>query len=183
MVFLIALVVGVLAGYARGGRVSRIVSLPLRALWLIPVALLIQLLIFPLFGERPLVEFGTATLHLLSYALLILWLVLNLRVRPVWAIGGGAFLNGLVVLANAGYMPASAPALRHAGLGTAAEVLLSNGTWGNVVLMGDLTHLNFLGDWLFLPAWIPGAAAFSIGDLLIMAGLSWLVVKGMRGSA
>jgi hypothetical protein len=182
MIFLYALGAGILLGYLSRGRLRGLPSLPFRALWLIPLALLIQLLIFPLFSERALVTFGTPVLHVLSYAILFLWLLLNLSVRPVWAIGVGALQNAVAVLANAGYMPSSTTALERAGLGSVAAALLAEGTYGNVVLMGGGSRLNVLGDWLFLPSWIPGATAFSIGDLLIMVGLVWLVVKGMRGN-
>ncbi|MEN6369164.1 MAG: DUF5317 domain-containing protein [Thermotogota bacterium] len=182
MIFLYALGVGILLGYVLRGRLRNLPSLPFRALWLIPLALLIQILIFPLFSERPLVTFATPELHVLSYAILFLWLLLNLSVRPVWAIGAGALLNVVVVLANGGYMPSSVAALERAGLGSVAAALLTDGTYGNVVLMGEGSHLNVLGDWLFLPSWIPGATAFSMGDLLIMVGLVWLMVKGMRGN-
>jgi len=182
MIFLYALGVGILAGYVLHGQLRRLPSLPFRALWLIPLALLIQLLIFPLFSGRPLISAATPTLHLLSYAILFLWLLLNLSVRPVWAIGLGALLNAVVVLANAGYMPSSATALERAGLGSVAAALLVERTYGNVVLMGADSRLDVLGDWFFVPSWIPGATAFSIGDVLILAGLVWLVVRGMRGN-
>ncbi len=182
MIFLYALGVGILLGYALRGQLRRLPSLPFRALWLIPLALLIQILIFPLFSERPLITFATPELHVLSYAILFLWLLLNLSVRPVWAIGAGALFNVVVVLANGGYMPSSVTALERADLGSVAAALLTDGTYGNVALMGEGSRLDVLGDWLFLPSWIPGATAFSIGDLLIMVGLVWLVVKGMRGN-
>src|SRR4030042_691102 len=119
MIFLYALGVGILAGYVLHGRLRRLPSLPFRVLWLIPLlALLIQLLIFPLFSGRGLISVATPALHLLSYAILFLWLLLNLAVRPVWAIGLGALLNAVGVLANAGYMPSSATALERAGLGS-----------------------------------------------------------------
>ncbi|MDD4903613.1 MAG: DUF5317 domain-containing protein [Candidatus Bipolaricaulis sp.] len=182
MIFLYALGVGILLGYVAHGRLRQLTSLSFRVLWLIPLALVIQLLIFPLFSERPLIAFATPVLHVVSYAILFLWLLLNRSIRPVWMIGIGALLNAGVVLANGGYMPSSATALGQAGLGSTAATLLVDGTYGNVVLMGTDSRLNALGDWLFLPSWIPGATAFSIGDLLIMVGLAWLVVKGMRGN-
>ncbi|MGD9676188.1 MAG: DUF5317 domain-containing protein [Candidatus Bipolaricaulia bacterium] len=182
MIFLYALGVGILLGYAARGRLRQLTSLSFRALWLIPLALAIQLLIFPLFSDRPIIAFATPVLHVASYAILFLWLLLNRGIRPVWAIGIGALLNGGVVLANGGYMPSSLTALGHAGLRSTAAALLAHGTYGNVVRMGTDSHWNALGDWLYFPAWIPGATAFSIGDLLIMVGLAWLVVKGMRGN-
>ena len=86
----------------------------------------------------------------------------------------------MVIAANGGYMPASAQALRQAGMEEVAQTLLSQGRLGNVVLMGEATKLNFLGDWLWLPGWVPLSAAFSLGDLLIGLGLTLFFPYGMR---
>ena len=175
-----AVLLGVLIGYLLGGRISRLSSLRFRALYLVPIALLIQLLIFPLFTSEPLLPVGTVPLHILSYALVFLFLALNLRVRPLAVLGAGAVANLAAILANGGRMPASATALERAGLIQTAERLTTSGEHGNVLLMSESTTLNVLGDWLYLPSWFPGATAFSLGDLLIMIGLAYLIVKGMR---
>jgi hypothetical protein len=38
-------------------------------------------------------------------------------------------------------------------------------------------HFGFLGDRFLLPAWSPYQAAFSAGDILIGAGVFWLLAK------
>jgi len=180
MIFLLSAILGVGSGYALGGRIGRLASLPFRGLFLLPVALLIQLLIFPLFTSEPIIPFATEALHILSYVLVFLFLALNLRIRPLILIGAGAAGNLAAILANGGRMPASATALERAGWIETAERLSSTGDHGNVLLMSDSTHLNVLGDWLYLPSWFPGATALSIGDVLIMVGIAWLIVRGMR---
>jgi hypothetical protein len=179
MLFLVAILIGVVAGLLRGGRLSHLARLRLRWLWLVPLSLVIQLLIFPLFSEVPFLPYATAPLHVLSYALAGLWLIVNLRVIPLAVVGIGALANLLVVAANGGRMPASTAALRAAGWATTADHLVSQGRYGNVVLMGETTRLNWLGDYLYLPSWIPFSTAFSIGDVLIMVGLVWLIARGM----
>ena len=181
MIFLYALLIGLVIGILRGGRISRLPSLNLRALWLIPTALVIQLLIFPLFTREPIFPYATTPLHIVSYVLVFIWLVSNLRVVPLIPIGSGAIANFLVIAVNGGYMPSSITALRRAGLNVTAEHLLQASTYGNVIRMGTETRLNVLGDWLYLPHWIPSATAFSIGDLLIIIGIVWLVARGMKG--
>jgi hypothetical protein len=183
VVFLYGVVIGVLIGYLLGGRIARLVTVPLKNPWILFLALLIQFLIFPLFTERPLIPYGTAYLHGLSYFLVLVWLLRNLRIRPLWVLVGGALLNAAAILSNGGYMPASADALSRAGLVTTAERLLAEGTYGNVIRMGAGTHLNALGDRIALPDWIPFATALSIGDLMIMIGLAWLIARGMKGYA
>lgn len=183
MLFVCAAILGVLLGYLVGGRIANLDSLKLKRIWLVILALVIQLLIFPLFSDRPLLPYGTAALHILSYLFLFVFLAVNLRVRPLLLVGGGAVLNLLVIGVNGGRMPASVTALERAGVSVVAEHLRNQEVFGNVVRMGDTTRLNFLGDLLYLPHWIPFSTAFSIGDLLVVIGLAWLIAKGMKGNA
>lgn len=178
-----AVVLGVVIGYMRGGRIAHLASLRLRFLWAVPVALLIQLLIFPLFTARALFPYATTPLHFLSYALVFFFLVANARVFPLLAVGIGASLNLLVISLNGGYMPSSATALSRAGALGTASVLQARGIYGNVKLMGPGTRLNALGDFLYLPRWVPLATAFSVGDLVMALGLAWLVFWGMKPRA
>jgi len=179
MLYLIAIAIGLAIGFARGGRLPHLVRLRLRWLWLVPVALLIQLLIFPLVSGAPLLPYAKAPLHILSYAILVFWLVMNVRGLPIGALLAGAACNLVTIASNGGYMPASTTALQRAGLGYTADRLQEGEILANVIRMSPSTRLNVLGDWLYLPSWIPFATAFSIGDVLIMVGLAWLIARGM----
>ena len=180
MFFIGAVLIGVFLGFLRGGRVRNLSSLNLRYLWLVGVALCLQLAIFPLFSERPILPYATTALHFLSYGLILLFLFLNHHVLPLIIIGTGSFLNLLVIIANGGYMASSHIALERAGAQGLADRLSIDGVYGNVVLMSEATRLNALGDVLYLPGTHPFAAAFSLGDLLLAVGLIWLIARGMR---
>ncbi|MCX6095177.1 MAG: DUF5317 domain-containing protein [Candidatus Bipolaricaulota bacterium] len=183
MFLIVAVILGVIIGYLSGGRLSRLALLKLKFLWLVLVALLIQFLIFPLFTDRPILPYGTAPLHLLSYALVFLFLAMNFRILPLLAVGIGALLNLLVICVNGGYMPSSATALSRSGAADVARLLIEKGTYGNVKLMGKGTTLDALGDLLYLPKGLPLATVFSVGDLVMAFGLAWLVFWGMRRRA
>lgn len=178
-----AVLIGVVFGYLRGGRIAHLASLRLRFLGLVVIALLIQLVIFPLFSDRPLLPYATTSLHLLSYAFVLVFLALNYRTFPLLFIGLGSFLNLLVIAVNAGYMPSSTTALARAGNHGVVAHLLQEGVYGNVTLMGEETRLNFLGDFLYLPEGVPFATAFSLGDLVVALGLIWLIAWGMGSHA
>ena len=180
MFFLYIIPIGLVIGFVAGGRLSNLGKLPLRWMGLLLPALLIQLLIFPSFTAKALIPFATAPLHILSYVLLALWIVGNSRLLPILVLGLGAICNFTVLLANGGFMPASVSALQKAGLSILAELLTNEGAYSNLILMSADTRLNFLGDFLYVPKWIPFSSAFSIGDLLIAMALTWLIVKGMR---
>ena len=178
-----AVIIGIALGYTLKGRINNLSELPLRSLWLVGLAILIQLAIFPLFSSRALFPYATTQLHLVSYALLFLFFAVNYRVWSLLVIAGGAAANLLVISVNGGRMPSSVHALTSAGQPEVARRLVTDSAWGNVALMGEKTKLNFLGDWLYLPRGFPLATAFSIGDLTIAIGLIILIVWGMHSHA
>jgi len=180
MILVWGAVLGVLVGWLLGGRLRHLEQLNLRGGWLVVLALVIQLLIFPLGSGKPLISWGTAPLHFLSYACLAGFLILNLRHWPLALLAAGLIANLLVISLNSGYMPANADALRRAGKPRIATQLQQEKRVGNVVLMGEDTHLNWLGDWLYLPGWVPLATAFSPGDVAIALGLATFFPYAMR---
>lgn len=180
MLFFLVIPVGLLIGFLFGGRLSNLERLPLRWLPLVFISLLIQVLIFPLFTNAAILPFAEVPLHVLSYILLVIWIVANIRIVPIVLLGLGAACNFLVLIANGGLMPASTNAVLKSGLPFLAERLTQDGAYANLILMSESSKLNFLGDILYQPQWIPFSAAFSIGDLLITLALIWLIVKGMR---
>ena len=183
MFFICAVIIGVILGYLRRGRIRHLASLQLRSWGLVVIALLIQLAIFPLFSEQPLFPYATAFLHFLSYGLIFLFLFHNHHVRSFCLVGLGSFLNLLVISLNGGYMPSSLTALERSGAKEVAAHLLEKGVHGNVILMSGETSLNFFGDFLYLPWRQPFVSAFSIGDLLLALGLIGLIAQGMKHPA
>lgn len=166
-------------GLLRGGNIANLEEMGVSHLWLVVLALIIQLLIFPLFSEEPLVSFGTELFHLGSYFILFVFVILNWRVWQIPSIGLGMSLNLLVIGVNDGFMPASVKSLERAGESDIANSLLENETYGNVIEMSDSTVLDFLGDLLYLPKWFPFSTAFSLGDTIIAIGLIFFFGLGM----
>ncbi|MFN3346864.1 MAG: DUF5317 domain-containing protein [Candidatus Bipolaricaulaceae bacterium] len=174
-----AVVLGLLAGYIRGGRIGRLGNLGLRGLWLLLPPVVLQLLIFPLGSRDPVIPWGTPYWHIVSYLFLMGFVAWNRRYPELLVMGVGLFLNFLAIVANAGYMPASGEALRRAGQEALAQALEAGVRTGNTVLMGANTRLNFLGDWLYLPAWVPLSSAFSVGDVILGLGAAAFLSRRM----
>ncbi|MGY4707941.1 diguanylate cyclase [Candidatus Bipolaricaulota sp. J31] len=174
---------GLVIGLLRGGRISRLAELRLRGTWLVFLALVIQVLIFPWGDRDALIEVGVQYLHVISYLPLLGFVYLNRRYWEILLMGLGMALNLVVIVANGGYMPVSPFALEQAGESQLARYLQEHRVSGNVVVMGPDTRLNFLGDVLFLPPTIPFAAAFSIGDLLLGLGIASFLATRMLPSA
>lgn len=148
-------------------------EVPIRALWLAPIALALQVPLWRAWGGAA----WRGGLFLLSYGLLLLFCVLN---RHLWAmrlLGIGFLLNFLVVAANGGFMPISPETLARIHPGTTPADwptgLLRAGS-KDMVLPADQTRLRFLSDTLVLPPPFPLPTAFSVGDLFIYAGFTLL---------
>ncbi len=180
MIPFFGIALGLATGFIRRGSLRGLAELRFNAIWLLFITLLIQILIFPWVLGTVIIEQATAYLHIASYGLAAVFLILNFRI--FWPVLPGLILNLLVIAVNGGFMPADPEALRRAGESATAEALLasSDGTLANIRLMTDGTLLNILGDWLFVPDWVPFATAFSIGDLLIALGIAWIVQAGMN---
>ncbi|MCI2426120.1 DUF5317 domain-containing protein [Candidatus Acetothermia bacterium] len=174
--------IGLIIGFLRGGRIAQLGALPLKVTWLIPISLVIQLLIFPLIAPQPIIAWGTEYFHIGSYVLLVVFVVINRRLVPLVSAGLGMITNFIVIVINGGYMPVSITALSRTGAEGIIPRLQQYGYFGNVMLMSEQTALNFLGDILYLPRFIPFSVPFSIGDVIISIGIGWLVVRGMGRS-
>jgi hypothetical protein len=163
-VFLVAVIVlSALAVPLAGGRLGALADLRLRRPWAIWVALGLAVLGVGLPGLPD----GLRSLLLVAaYPVGAVFLVANRRVPGLPLIALGAALNLLVIAANGGVMPASPEALAAAGLPVAQP------GFENSTALAD-PRLAFLGDVFAIPAAWPLSNVFSVGDLLIGAGLAW----------
>jgi hypothetical protein len=163
-VFLLpSLVLGLLVALLAGGKPSRLVGVRFRAPLLVPLALGIQAVLFSRLSER-LDADAAAGVHLASYALLIAFGALNVRVRGLALLLLGLLLNAVAIALNGGTMPVSPSAARALGLDPGANVSVRESV------------LTLIGDTFALPSAIPLANVFSIGDVLIGLGAAAFVV-------
>jgi hypothetical protein len=85
-------------------------------------------------------------------------------------------MNLLAIALNGGYMPASRHALEVAGeqfAGAAAN---------NSTVIHEGTRLWFLGDVFAIPDGTILSNVFSVGDVLIIAGVAILIATAMRSA-
>ena len=155
-----------------GGRLSALADLQPRAGGLLIGALALQILVIEVVPDAP--EPLPAVGHVGSYGLVALAVWFNRHLPYLWLIALGGALNGLAIVANGGVMPARAAALQTAGLTPDPEAFANSAAVAH-------PNLGFLGDVFAVPASWPAANVFSIGDILIVAGLAaGLHVVGRR---
>ena len=166
MFLLPSLIVGIVVAILLGGRPTRLREVEFRHGWTVFAALALQVVLFTRVGD-PIPADIAATVHLASYALLFAFAAANLKNAALIPILLGMAANAAAIVANGGRMPVSEDAWR------AAEQRAADGS--NVVVGGD--RLAFLGDVFALPAGIPLANVFSVGDLLIAVGTVMFIVN------
>jgi hypothetical protein len=171
--FAALLIVILLAGIVRGWRrLQALADVPVRYLWLAPVALALQypLLRAPAAAAAPDL-LGPRLAFVASYLLLgwVLWV--NRRLPGIPWLAAGVMLNGLVILANGGWMPIAPQTVAILGDG-AWPVGTHHGTSKDVVWPISETRLWFLSDIFVIPRPFPWPTAFSIGDVLIVLGVA-----------
>lgn len=186
MILTLAVVLGLGLCLVRHGPgvLSRITGLPLRAAWLAPVALALQI---PLL-RAPFCPVAEVTLpqvlFLLSHLLLLAFVCRNRRITGVRLVGVGVLCNLLVILANGGFMPITPETLVRINPGASLEQCTIGYHYGfskDVILVQENTRLWFLSDALVLPAPFPWPTAFSLGDLILGAGIVWLLQGSRAG--
>lgn len=110
-------------------------------------------------------------LFLLSYIILLGFVVLNLRRIGIAIIGVGLLLNFLAIAANGGLMPITPETVARGDFPEDVQV----GEWvphsKDILLEEEDTRLWALGDRFVLDDLLGGTLAYSIGDIFIAVGL------------
>lgn len=184
MILVIAVAISLVIAIARGGRLGRLADLGIERAWLVLAAVALQypLVYIHVGGERVLGLPVAGVLMAASWVVLAVALWVNRRLPGMALIGAGMVLNLLVMSANGGWMPIAPEAVSR--LNATGKVVMIGATarmWGakNIVLPRADTRLWWLSDVFVLPPPFPMRVAFSPGDVLIAAGLFWLLQRGM----
>ena len=173
MFILYALVVGFVLGLLLGGRPAGLANLQFRWSWLIIGGLLVQVVLFTDQVASMAGDLGPP-IYVGSTALVFLGVLRNIDITGMKIVALGAASNMAAIVANGGYMPAGRGALE--ALGKTDATIYSN----SAVI--EHPALEPLTDIFALPAGLPFANIFSVGDVLIAVGVTVIIVAAMRHS-
>jgi Family of unknown function (DUF5317) len=148
------------------GRLSRLADLPLKRSELAVAAIVIQVVVISLLPGG--VHWVHTSLHVASYLLLGAFAWVNRRLAGVPIVALGGLLNFTAIVANGGVMPADRDAIASLAHKTA------QGDFANSQVLAH-PKLQFLGDVFATPASWPLHNVFSVGDMILVAGVAVLV--------
>lgn len=165
------LLIGLLVGFATGGRFSQLAMLQIRWWWVGLAAIVFQVLLF----STPVGSaIGPAApiAYILSTAAVLAAVLANLSTFGFRLLAAGAVANLAAIIVNGGYMPTTEAAMRLTGRG-------AEGGYSNSAVLSH-PNLSVFTDIFAIPAGMPLSNVFSIGDVLIAAGLAVVVISTMR---
>jgi hypothetical protein len=171
MFILYALVIGLAVGFLVGGRPAGLSLLQFRWPWVMLGGLFVQVLLFSDLVSSRIGDAGPP-IYAVSTAAVVLAVVANRRITGMPVVALGAASNFAAIMANGGYMPAALDALQ-------AHSRVTSTVYSNSVVVQN-PALAPLTDIFALPAWLPFANVFSIGDVLIGIGVAIVIVAAMR---
>ena len=169
MFMLYALVVGLVAGLALGGRPDSLARIQFRWAWIVIAGLIVQLILFSEPVTAVVGDLGPP-LYVGSTVVVLGVVLANSRRTPgLVLVVTGAASNLAAIVANGGDMPATPEVL----VGRAATVGYSN----SIELAQPA--LAPLVDRFVMPSGLPFANIFSVGDVLIGIGIVLVIVVAM----
>lgn len=174
MFILYAIPIGIIVGYLIGGRLERLATIQFRWAWLAVAGLLVQLVLFSGSLDDLLGPDAGAVIYVASTAAVLVAVLRNIRLPGVPLVAIGAIANLVAIVANGGIMPTTREALAAAGLSPQDGL-------SNSAVVAD-PALAVLTDIFAVPAWLPMANVFSIGDVLIGLGVIVVIALGMRAT-
>jgi hypothetical protein len=170
MFMLWAIPLGFVAGLAIGGRPANLAAFRFQWGWLAVAGLLVQLVLFTPSGDA-LTGSAGPVIYIGSTLAVFVAVLRNIRIPGMAVAALGALSNLAAIAANGGAMPADPAALATAGLPIDDHL--------NSVVLAD-PALRPLTDIFAIPAWLPMANVFSVGDVLLAVGIIWTIAATMR---
>lgn len=171
MIILIAIPIGILVGLVARGTLGNLAGFRFRWAWVAVAGLLIQVVLFTPTGDRIAGSAGPA-IYVGSTLAVFLAVLRNIRLPGVPVVALGSLSNLAAIVANGGFMPADAGALAIAGFTDA-------GSYTNSVVL-ERPALQPLTDIFAVPAGIPLANVYSVGDVLIALGIVIMIATLMH---
>ncbi|MEA1940466.1 MAG: DUF5317 domain-containing protein [Candidatus Caldatribacteriota bacterium] len=179
MLYVYIVIISIIIGLLRNGKLSSLSQISLKRIELIVLACLIQAgLIF--LGSRKvqfILDYSSFAM-IFSYILLLIAIWYNKNLEGMKFIALGIIFNFLIILANGGHMPVLLSSLYKAGLNDFALVL-KEGTYVTHTLITGKTLFSFLGDVIPLPPPFPDPSVVSVGDFLMFYGVFNLIQNAM----
>jgi len=181
MLYVYIIIISIIIGLLRNGKLSSLSQISLKRIELIVLACLIQAgLIFLGSREIKFVLDYSSSMIIFSYIVLLLAVWHNKELKGMNFIALGIIFNFVVIIANGGHMPVLLNSLYKVGLDIDSFALvLKEGTYVTHTLITEKTLFRFLADVIPLSPPFPDPSVISAGDFLMFYGVFSLIQNAM----
>ncbi|KAA0548515.1 hypothetical protein FZW96_08055 [Bacillus sp. BGMRC 2118] len=171
------ILIAIVIALFRGGSFTNLADMKLKAKWIFPVLLLVQIIIFITQGKFEFIGSFSNYIFILIYVVGLVFLWTNRHQHGFILIFFGVLLNFIVMAVNGGRMPVSEEAAII--LDPSFVEALKSGLYGKHALITESTRLALLGDIIPLSAPYPKEQVISIGDVIMNVGVFIFIQKIM----
>ena len=179
MLYLYIIIISIIIGLLRNGKLSSLSHISLKKIELIVLACLIQAgLIFLGPKKIKFILDYSSYMIIFSYIVLLLAVWNNKKLKGMKIIFLGIVFNFIAITANDGHMPVLLSSLYKAGLNDFVLVL-KEGIYVTHTLITEKTLFRFLADVIPLSSPFPDPSVVSAGDFLMFSGVFSLIQNAM----
>lgn len=179
--FVEALLLGILIGIIKKGRLSNLSELQIRGWVLVVLGAFIQFVPIVL-NKFELIPSYHVFFPFAALIVMIGVMMINLDKHGIWLIMIGGILNTIAIGMNNFKMPIDLNGLKYAGLDAVAETIV-DGSVINYIDVATVTNFSkYLGKIIAVPSIYPFAKVLSAGDMIMMVGLVLLIAGQMTNS-
>lgn len=181
--FIEPVILSLIVGKIRKGKFRNLEKVEIKAWYLLLIAAIIQIISSIIKGSGFqlngfVLEDYFFYLHILSYILMLICVLLNLNKNSMKVFLIGVVLNFIVIFANGGKMPVSLNGFKGINDNIGVELPISDFDIKHQAITDD-TKLVYLGDIILVSKPYPISRIFSIGDIFIMIGLFMFLQEAM----
>ena len=181
--FFEVIIFSLIIGLIRGGKLKRFKMVNNKTMWILVLGILIQYILIFLNRAEEIKSISnilsyTKEILIISYVLILIGIIANVKFRSLWAVLIGFVLNFIVTIANGWKMPILLEGIKLTGLEELHGIIES----GNAALYTPISeHIKYpiLGDIIIFANPYPISRVISIGDMIISFGIFALIQEIM----
>jgi hypothetical protein len=183
--FIESIVISIIIGFIRGGKIKRFKATNHKTMWILLFGIVIQYALIFLnrveeIGSISKILSYTKEILIISYLLILIGLVTNLKFRSLWAVLIGYMMNFLVIAANGWKKPILLEGIELFNVKGLKE-MIEMGKSALYTPIVESTKYPALGDIIIFSNPYPISKIISLGDLVISFGIFALIQEIMLG--
>ena len=183
--FIEAILISLIIGLIRGGKLKKCRAINHKTMWVLIFGMIIQYILVFLnrveeIGSISRILSYTKEIQIISYILILIGIVTNLKFKSLWAVLIGFIMNFFVIGANGWKKPILLEGIQLTNM-SGLNRMIEMGKAALYTPITESTKYPILGDIIIFSDPYPISRIISLGDLIISFGIFALIQEIMLG--